>query len=141
MNDRRHMGKDKDGVIFPIAPHLSEMSDSYLNFIKNIKEKIRKQRLTVVLFANSGMICLYWMIGKAILEKQHEEGWGTRVIDRMSKDLKDAFPEMSGFSPRNLKYMRKFAEIWPDHEFVQQAVARICWPSGPIGGWRPRLQY
>ena len=127
MNDRKHMGKDKDGVIFPVAPQLSEMRDSYLDFIENIKEKIRTQRLTVVLSANSGMICLYWMIGKAILEKQHEEGWGARVIDRMSKDLKDVFPEMSGFSPRNLKYMQKFAESWSDYEFVQQVVARIPW--------------
>ncbi len=127
MNDRKHMGKDKDGVIFPVAPQLSEMSDSYLDFIENIKEKIRTQRLTVVVSANSGMICLYWMIGKAILEKQHEEGWGARVIDRIAKDLKDAFPEMSGFSPRNLKYMRKFAESWSDYEFVQQVVAQIPW--------------
>lgn len=127
MNDRRHIGKDKDGAIFPVAPQLSEMSVSYSDFIENIKEKIRTQRLTVVLSANSGMICLYWMIGKAILEKQHEEGWVARVIDRIAKDLKDAFPEMSGFSPRNLKYMRKFAESWSDYEFVQQVVAQIPW--------------
>ena len=127
MNDRKRMGKDKDGIIFPVAPQISEMSDSYLGFIESIKEKIRTQRLTAVLSANSSMICLYWMIGKAILEKQLEEGWGSKVIDRIAKDLKDAFPEMSGFSPRNLKYMRKFAESWPDYELVQQVVARIPW--------------
>ena len=85
--------------------------------------------LTVVLNANSGMICLYWNIGKAIMKKQEEEGWGAKVIDRMSKDLKDAFPEMSGFSPRNIKYMRKFAECWPDFEIVQRVVAQIPWRS------------
>ena len=73
------------------------------------------------------MICLYWNIGKAILKKQGEEGWGTRVIDRMAKDLKDEFPDMSGFSPRNIKYMRKFAECWPDFEIVQRVVAQIPW--------------
>ncbi len=127
MDDRKRMGKDKEGAIFPVAPNLSEMSDSYLQFIEEIKDRIQRQRLSVVLSANSSMICLYWSIGKAILEKQQEEGWGARVIDRMAKDLKDAFPEMSGFSPRNIKYMRKFAECWPDYEIVQQVVAQIPW--------------
>ena len=79
-------------------------------FIEEIKKEIQKQRVSVVMNANTSMICLYWNIGKAILKKQEEEGWGAKVIDRMSKDLKIAFPEMSGFSPRNIKYMRKFAQ-------------------------------
>ncbi len=127
MDSRKHMGKDKNGVIFPVAPNLSGMSDSYLDFIEAIKKEIENQRLKVVLNANSSMICLYWNIGKAILQKQEEEGWGAKVIDRMAKDLKDAFPDMSGFSPRNIKYMRKFAECWPDFEIVQQVVAQIPW--------------
>ncbi len=127
MDNRKHMGKNKDGVIFPIAPNLSEMGDSYLEFIEKIKEQIRTQRISVVMKANSSMICLYWTIGKAILEKQEEEGWGAKVIDRMAKDLKEAFPDMSGFSPRNIKYMRKFALCWPDYEIVQRVVAQIPW--------------
>lgn len=129
MDNRKRMGKNKDGVIFPVAPNLSEMSDTYLKFIEEIKAEIQKQRISVVLNANSGMICLYWNIGKAIMKKQEEEGWGAKVIDRMSKDLKDAFPDMSGFSPRNIKYMRKFAESWPDYEIVQRVVAQIPWRS------------
>ncbi len=129
LNNRKQMGKNKDGVIFPVAPNLSEMSDTYLKFIEEVKAEIQKQRISVVLNANSGMICLYWNIGKAIMKKQEEEGWGAKVIDRMSKDLKDAFPEMSGFSPRNIKYMRKFAECWPDFEIVQRVVAQIPWRS------------
>ena len=127
MDKRRHRGKDKERVIFPIAPNLSEMSDGYLEFINEIKEKIKKQRVTIILNANSSMIYLYWSIGRAILEKQEKEGWGAKVIDRMAQDLKDAFPDMSGFSPRNIKYMRKFAECWPDFEFVQQIVAQLPW--------------
>lgn len=103
------------------------MSDVYLKFIEEVKSEIQKQRISVVLNANSSMICLYWNIGRAILKKQEEEGWGAKVIDRMAKDLKDAFPEMSGFSPRNIKYMRKFAECWPDFQIVQQVVAQIPW--------------
>jgi len=114
-------------VIFPVAPNLSEMGDNYLQFIEEIKNEIRRQRVSAVLNANPSMICLYWNIGKAILEKQEKEGWGAKVIDQVAKDLKDAFPDMSGFSPRNIKYMRKFAECWPDFEFVQQVVAQIPW--------------
>ena len=129
LNNRKQMGKNKDGVIFPVDPNLYEMSDTYLKFIEEVKAEIQKQRISVVLNANSSMICLYWNIGKAIMKKQEEEGWGAKVIDRMSKDLKDAFPEMSGFSPRNIKYMRKFAECWPDFEIVQRVVAQIPWRS------------
>ena len=129
MSNRKRMGKDKDGVMFPVATNLSEMSSSYLEFIEEIKEEIRSQRISIVLNANSSMICLYWNIGRAILKKQKEEGWGAKVIDRMAKDLKDAFPDMSGFSPRNIKYMRKFAECWPNFEIVQRVVAQIPWRS------------
>jgi len=129
MDSRKSRGNAKDGVVFPVAINLSEMSSSYLEFIEEIKEEIRSQRISIVLNANSSMICLYWNIGRAILKKQQEEGWGAKVIDRMAKDIKDAFPDMSGFSPRNIKYMRKFAECWPDFEIVQRVVAQIPWRS------------
>ena len=85
--------------------------------------------MSITLVANSSMICLYWRIGKAILEKQEAEGWGAKVIDRMSKDIGDEFPDMKGFSARNIKYMRKFALSWDDYEFVQQVVAQIKYVS------------
>ncbi len=132
MDNRKHMGKDKEGVIFPFAPNLSEMGDSYLEFIEEIKKEIQKQRISVVMNANASMICLYWNIGRAILTKQEQEGWGAKVIDRMSKDLKDAFPEMSGFSPRNIKYMRKFAQCWQNYEIVQRVVAQIPWRTNRL---------
>ena len=87
MDDRKKMGADKDGVIFPIAPKLSEMSDSYLQFIEKIKDTIQQQRISVVLNANASMICLYWNIGQAILQKQSDEGWGAKVIDRIAADI------------------------------------------------------
>ena len=119
------MGKDKSGVIFPIAPSISEMSDGYVEFIDKIKAEIQNQRISVVLKANASMICLYWNIGYTILLKQQEEGWGTKVIDHISKDIKDSFPEMSGYSTRNIKYMRKFAEEWKDFKSVQRSVAQL----------------
>jgi len=125
MDERKHMGKRNEKVIFPVAPNPSDMSSSYSRFIEEIKAKIRQQRFSVILNANASMVCLYWNIGQAILQKQAEEGWGAKVIDRMAADIKAAFPEMSGFSPRNIKYMRKFAQCWPDFELVQQVVAQI----------------
>lgn len=78
IDKRKHTGKDKEGVIFPVAPNLSEMSDSYLQFIEEIKKEIQKQRVSVVMNANASMICLYWNIGRTILERQEEEGWGRK---------------------------------------------------------------
>ncbi|MBQ8942778.1 MAG: DUF1016 family protein [Firmicutes bacterium] len=121
------MGKYKDEVIFPIVPKLTEMDDEYISFIQDVKNEIRSQRLAITLNANASMICLYWNIGNAVLKKQAEQGWGAKVIDRMSKDIRDEFPDMNGFSPRNIKYMRKFAEEWTDFEFVQRVVAQIPW--------------
>lgn len=77
--------------------------------------------------ANAALVMIYWDIGVSILAKQRESGWGAKIIDRMSHDLKDEFPDMKGFSPRNLKYLRKFAETWPDNKIVQAPLAQISW--------------
>jgi predicted nuclease of restriction endonuclease-like (RecB) superfamily len=79
------------------------------------------------LAVNGEVVKLYWQIGRSILERQRQYGWGAKVIDRLSADLRGAFPGMKGFSPRNLKYMRAFAEAYPEEQFVQQVVAQIPW--------------
>lgn len=66
-------------------------------------------------------------MGRTILARQGDEGWGTKVIDRLSADLRDRFPGSKGFSPRNLKYMRSFADAWPDESTVQRSVAQLPW--------------
>jgi predicted nuclease of restriction endonuclease-like (RecB) superfamily len=76
---------------------------------------------------NQELVLLYWQIGRDILDRQERENWGAKVIDRLAADLKRAFPDRKGFSPRNLKYMRAFGEAWPDEAIVQQLVARIPW--------------
>jgi predicted nuclease of restriction endonuclease-like (RecB) superfamily len=68
---------------------------------------------------------LYWSIGREILERQTSEGWGTRVIDRLAADLRQLFPDMKGISGRNLKYMRSFAQTWPEKAIVQQLAAQL----------------
>lgn len=76
---------------------------------------------------NHELVLLYWQIGNDILSRQEHGGWGAKVIDRLSADLRKAFPDTKGFSTRNLKYMRAFADSWPDERIVQQAAAQIPW--------------
>ena len=76
---------------------------------------------------NRELILLYWQIGRDILRRQQQEGWGAKVIDRLAADLHAAFPDMKGFSTRNLKYMRSLADAFPDEAFVQEALAQITW--------------
>ena len=89
---------------------LGKAPKNYASFLSDLKKRIQQERLRVVLASNSALVMMYWDIGQGILRKQKEEGWGTRVIDRLSLDLYKSFPDMKGFSPRNLKYMRTFAE-------------------------------
>jgi len=129
MNDRKGFGKTSKKVIFPAPPPHSEMDKPYFELRDSIITRIKETRLRVIIQANAGMIELYWNIGNDILRRQEAEGWGAKVIDRLSADLKEEFPDMDGFSPRNLKYMRKFAENWTDLQIVQQAVAHLQWRS------------
>jgi predicted nuclease of restriction endonuclease-like (RecB) superfamily len=73
------------------------------------------------------MVLLYWDIGRTILERQQRSGWGAKIIDRLAGDLRNAYPEMKGFSPRNLKYMRAFSAAWPDRAIVQEPLAQLTW--------------
>ena len=83
--------------------------------------------MRATLAANVELTLLYWDIGRSILVREQEQGWGAKVIKRLSVDLRLAFPDMKGLSPRNLLYMRQFAEAWPDRAIAQQAVAQIPW--------------
>jgi predicted nuclease of restriction endonuclease-like (RecB) superfamily len=102
-------------------------SKSYQTLLADLKQRIRTAQVRAALAVNRELVLLYWGIGKEILARQGQEGWGTKVIDRLAKDLRSEFPTMQGLSPRNLKYMRALAEAWPDEAIVQQAVAQIPW--------------
>lgn len=103
------------------------ISEDYEGFVCELKERIRQARGRAALAVNYELVILYWQIGRQILMSQQKQGWGAKVISRLAKDLRQEFPEMKGFSPRNLKYMRAFAAAWPDEEFVQQLAAQIPW--------------
>lgn len=102
----------------------------YQIWLVQLKTQIQLAQQRAALAVNAELIGLYWQIGHDILQRQIQQGWGTSVIDTLALDLSHAFPELKGFSVRNLKYMRAFAECWPDFEqnlIVQQAVAQLPW--------------
>jgi predicted nuclease of restriction endonuclease-like (RecB) superfamily len=99
----------------------------YAEFLQDLKARIRSAQLRAALAVNRELVLLYWRIGRDIIERQSQAGWGAKIIDQLSKDLHQEFPDMNGFSPRNLKYMRAFAQAWPDEVIVQQAAAQIPW--------------
>ncbi|WP_453998087.1 PDDEXK nuclease domain-containing protein [Afipia felis] len=109
------------------APAAAMSIQGYAELVTELKQRITEARLRAALSVNRELVLLYWGIGRDILSRQANEGWGTKVIDRLAVDLGRAFPEMTGLSARNLKYMRAFAEAWPDLEFVQQVVALLPW--------------
>lgn len=127
MAERRSKGRARDEARFTAVPSKSELPTDYAALLADLKQRIAGERLRVVLSANAAMVLLYWDIGRAILKRQEKEGWGAKVIDRLSSDLREAFPDMKGLSPRNLKYMRAFAGAWPDKAIVQQVVAQLPW--------------
>jgi predicted nuclease of restriction endonuclease-like (RecB) superfamily len=102
-------------------------AEDYAAFLEDIKSRVASAQIKAALSVNRALVLLYWQIGRDILERQAAQGWGAKVIDNLAKDLRNAFPEMKGFSPRNLKYMRAFAEAYPETEFVQQVAAQIPW--------------
>jgi predicted nuclease of restriction endonuclease-like (RecB) superfamily len=99
----------------------------YASWLTALKTTIRTARIKASLAVNSELVQLYWTLGTEILARQDTKGWGAKVVEKLAQDLRIEFPEMKGFSPRNLKYMRAFAEAWPDAGFVQQLVAQIPW--------------
>lgn len=100
---------------------------NYDLFLRDLKDRIRTAQVRASLAVNQELILLYWQIGKDILQRQQQEGWGAKVIERLAHDLKREFPTVGGFSSRNLKYMRAFAEAYPDEEIVQRYAAQIPW--------------
>jgi len=99
----------------------------YADWLETLKGRIASARSRAALAANAELVRLYWQIGHDILERQQQQGWGAKVIDRLARDLKEAFPDMKGFSGSNLKYMRFFAQQCPDIQLGQQPADQLPW--------------
>lgn len=103
------------------------LPQGYNDLLKDLKARVHKARMSAVLAANAELVALYVDIGQVILERRDAEGWGTKIIERLGKDLRGAFPDMKGFSPRNFRYMRQLAQICAETPIWQQVVAKLPW--------------
>lgn len=107
--------------------NLAVIPADYAAWLAEIKTRVTAARQRAALAANAELIRLYWQIGRDILERQARQGWGSKVIERLARDLREAFPEIKGFSSSNVKYMRYFAEHCPDLRFGQQPADQLPW--------------
>ncbi|WP_059002168.1 PDDEXK nuclease domain-containing protein [Leptolyngbya sp. NIES-2104] len=105
----------------------SLLPNGYDDFLHNLKERIRSAQVRAALAVNRELVLLYWQIGQQIRERQQRDGWGAKVIEKISKDLQQEFPEIKGFSRSNLMYMRAFAEAYEGEEIVQRCVGQLPW--------------
>ncbi|AKJ30222.1 PDDEXK nuclease domain-containing protein [Caldimonas brevitalea] len=99
----------------------------YEEWLAEVKQRIRTAQTRATIAANQELVMLYWSIGKDILARQAELGWGAKVVAQLAEDLRRSFPEARGFSRSNLMYMKAFAAAWPDTEFVQTVSGQLSW--------------
>ena len=127
---------------------MSLIKTDYTAWLADLKTKIQQSQQRAILAVNSELVLLYWQIGREILNRQDAEGWGAKVIEQLARDLSAEFPNIKGFSARNLKYMRKFAAEWQDEQIVQEVLAQLPWyhqialqnNANPIGVAEYQLQ-
>jgi len=118
----------------------TKLPDLYFKVLEDLKIRISSARVKAVLAANAHLLAVYHDIGSAIAAQEAKQGWGAKVVEQLSKDLKAAFPAMKGLSPRNLRYMRDFALAWPElrplasagdgaggEPILQRVVAKLPW--------------
>jgi predicted nuclease of restriction endonuclease-like (RecB) superfamily len=123
----RKPAKFTEPVVQPLPTVFTEPPDGYAAWLTDLKTRIQTAQQRAALAVNHELMALYWQIGRDILARQAEQGWGAKVIDRLAHDLHTAFPQIKGFSRANLMYMRAFAQAWGDAEIVQQLVGRLPW--------------
>ena len=101
--------------------------DPYLALLSDLKARISNAQVRAAVAVNTELVGLYWQVGTALNEQVRAAAWGAKILDQLARDLKLAFPDLGGFSPRNLRYMRQFAAAWPAPEFWQAPLAKLSW--------------
>ena len=124
---RGSRGRVRDGTLFPAPPSKADLPISYAGTLQEIKIHLLNARVRAVLAANPIVMEAYWHTGKIILQRQEEAAWGAKVIDRLSADLREEFPDMGGLSSRNLLSMSLFAAAFPDGPIAKQPVSQLPW--------------
>ncbi|WP_317616955.1 PDDEXK nuclease domain-containing protein [Arthrobacter globiformis] len=109
------------------SPRQLDLPTGYTDLLEGLKQDVRAARTTALRIINTQLIELYWSIGAAVRAQQQAQGWGSRVIKRLSEDLRAEFPDMTGLSPRNIQYMTTFAGAWAEGPIAQQGVAQLPW--------------
>jgi len=105
-----------------------EVPAGYAELLTDIKQRIRTAQVRAARAANTEVLRLYWSIGHDILARQQHDGWGSSVVERLSRDLRAAFPGQQGWSPSNLRYMRRVAQAWPtEDEFLHHVGGDLPW--------------
>ncbi len=103
------------------------LGKEYINFLAEIKSRIVTARIQAIRSVNKELIKLYWDIGRVIVDRQKKYKWGNNIVEALARDLKDAFPQVHGFSERNVWNMRRVYEEYKNKPFLQQLVAEIPW--------------
>ena len=99
-------------------------SNEYFATIEQVKQEIKAAQYKAAVHVNTELIMLYHSIGRVI---NAHKSWGNKFIENLAQDIKLEFPQTTGYSVRNLKYMAKFAQLFPDAEFVHALLAQITW--------------
>jgi predicted nuclease of restriction endonuclease-like (RecB) superfamily len=106
---------------------MTPLPADYNQLLANVKERIRSAQYAALKVVNTELVGLYWDLGRMIVERQNQAGWGTSVVEQLSQDLRREFPGVAGFSVQNLWYMRQFHMEYREHEKLQPLVGEIAW--------------
>jgi len=108
-------------------PKMTPLPADYNQLLADVKERIRSAQYAALKVVNTELVGLYWDLGRMIVERQNQAGWGTSVVEQLSQDLRREFPGVAGFSVQNLWYMRQFHMEYREHEKLQPLVGEIAW--------------
>lgn len=108
-------------------PDSPPSTEAYTAWLAALKTRIRETRVRAALSVNTELVSLYWQIGRDIIERQVQHGWGAKIVDQLARDLRVEFPGSRGFSSANLRYMKAFAEAWPNPAICQRVVGKLPW--------------
>src|SRR5713101_6465266 len=125
---RRTRGRVREEAEFPVPPTIESMPSGYAVVLVDLKQRISAAQSRAALAINRELIALYWHVGRTIVMRQTKSGWGESVVERLAHDLCQAFPDLAGFSPRNIWRMRAFYVAWSaQQKKLPQSVAELPW--------------